>query len=395
MRHRFVTILLAAGTVALVARSPRRTPAEAPGIVEARIRDANLEFFTARAARDPRGALDLARVAGIRNDRGRVSGNVREFEEAEAVARRSLANRPENPAALRALAGSLLGRHRFGEALAIADHLVVRDPEDLSARALAASIRMELGRYDEARAAFEALAPHARVLAVAPGLAKWAELTGDLDRSHALLVASRALADSTYAIGAGTRAWFALQIGSLALRHGRLREARRALEDGLALAPEDPRLLETLARLEARQRRWGRVERLARLALGSGGTDPGLVLLLAAAAEGRGDRAGSEILLDRAERAALAVPGPVHRDVALELLDRGRAVPELLRRAEAELAVRQDIYGWDTWAWALRAAGRMEEARGAMRRALVLGTPDPLLARHAARLGLAPPSEGW
>jgi type IV pilus assembly protein PilF len=364
---------------------------EAPGAAEARIRDANLRFFQARAVRDPRGALDLARVASLMNERARVTGSVSGFEAAEISARRSLANRRANPPALRALAGSLLGRHRFVEALEVADELVAQDSGDVPARALAAQIRMELGRYDEARVAFAGLASHSQHLVVAPSLARWAELTGELDRAHGLLVAARRQADTTFAIGAGTRAWFALQVGGMALRYGRLREARRALQDGLALAPDDPRLLETLARVEARQGRWAHVERLATRALGAGGTDPGLLLLLASAADGRGDSGRAKLLLDRAEDEALRSPGPVHRDVALGLLDRGRAVPVLLLRVQEDLVERPDVYGWDAWAWALRAAGRTDQARAAMRRALVLGTPDPLFAQHAAALGLVPP----
>ncbi len=381
-------ILVVAASAALAGC---RASDEAPGTSEGRIRDANLQFFQARAARDPRGALDLARVASIMNERARVTGSVSEFEAAESTARRSLANRRANPPALRALAGSLLGRHRFVEVLEVADELVAQDSGDVPARALAAQIRMEVGRYDEARVAFAGLASHSQHLVVAPGLARWAELTGDLDRAHSLLVAARQRADTTFAIGAGTRAWFALQVGGMALRYGRVREARRVLQDGLALAPDDPRLLETLARVEARQGRWARVERLATRALGAGGTDPGLLLLLASAAEGRGDSVRAKVLLDRAEGEALRNLGPVQRDVALGLLDRGRAVPELLLRVQQDLAVRQDVYGWDVWAWALRAAGRTDEARGAMRRALMLGTPDPLFAQHAAALGLVPP----
>ena len=79
-----------------------------PPASDARIRDANLRFFTARAERDPRGALDLARVAALLNERARSTGSRDDLTAAERAARHSLENRRDNPPALRALAASLL-----------------------------------------------------------------------------------------------------------------------------------------------------------------------------------------------------------------------------------------------------------------------------------------------
>ncbi len=79
----------------------------------------------------------------------------------------------------------------------------------------------------------------------------------------------------------------------------------------------------------------------------------------------------------------LGQPGPFHRGWSLHLLDRRRHVPEVLRRAEEELGVRRDVYGWDVYAWALLASGRNREAATAMDSALARGTRDPLLLRHA------------
>ena len=381
-------LLLALGTALVAVPFAWRPAREAPGITEARIRDANLRFYAARADRDPRGSLDLARLAALHNDRARATGNLVDLLAAERTARRSLENRRGNPPALRALAASLLGQHRFGEALDCAERLVALDPEDIAARALVAEILLELGRYGEARGAFESLVPHSELLSVAPRLAKWFELTGDPGSARALLRQARAMASHAYGITAGSLAWFDLQLGALALRHGRLDEAGRTLARGLRLTPGDPRLLEVLAQVEAARGRWSVVERLVHDALGAGGTDPGLLLLLADVARARRQVRLEDSLAARAEAAALALPGPVHRDVALELLDRGRAVPELLSRAEAELDLRQDVFGWDVYAWALRAAGRQEPARLVMKRALELGSTDPRLRAHAMALGV-------
>jgi len=89
--------------------------------------------------------------------------------------------------------------------------------------------------------------------------------------------------------------------------------------------------------------------------------------------------------------ALLGQSGPFHRAWSLHLLDRGRHVPDVLRRAEEELRTRRDVYGWDVYAWALHASGRMREAAAAMDSALALGTRDPLLLGHARVIRQAAP----
>ncbi|MBK7596509.1 MAG: hypothetical protein IPJ11_15025 [Gemmatimonadetes bacterium] len=84
------------------------------------------------------------------------------------------------------------------------------------------------------------------------------------------------------------------------------------------------------------------------------------------------------------------VPGTAwHRQWRLALLDRGRQVPTVLAQAEAELATRRDVQGYDVYAWALHKAGRDAEARVAMTQALRWGTEDRLLEAHAKALGMA------
>jgi hypothetical protein len=66
-----------------------------------------------------------------------------------------------------------------------------------------------------------------------------------------------------------------------------------------------------------------------------------------------------------------------------------RDLAEALQLAERELAVRQDVYGYDADAWALLANGRPAEADAAMRQALALGTRDALLDYHAGEIAAA------
>jgi hypothetical protein len=70
-----------------------------------------------------------------------------------------------------------------------------------------------------------------------------------------------------------------------------------------------------------------------------------------------------------------------------------------VRLAEEEFQQRQDVFTQDALAWALAAAGRLDEAQSHMSRALAEGTQDARLFFHAAviaaRTGRSEAAGGW
>ncbi len=390
------TPLLAAALLsgARWARGDAGSPAGAgPGsglpLAESRVRDLDIAFYQARVARDPLGAADRARLAALYLRRARETGSNEDLLRAEAAARASLRNRAaRNSAALSVLANSLLAQHRYAEALEAARALAAREPDAAAARALLGEIEMELGDYEAARAAFRSLAARERDLAVAPRLARWAELVGRPEEAHRLLVAARNRALGAPGLPSEQRAWFHLRVGDLALRYGRLGEARRELEAALAAAPHDYRVLGALARLEAVRHRWRRAVEYGERAIATA-LDPATLGLVGDAYAALGDTAKAEDYYRALEVSIAGQPGPYHRAWSLFLLDHGRRIPEVLARVAAELETRRDIYGYDLLAWALHRSGRHAEADAAMRRALALGTRDPMLWYHAGSIAAA------
>ena len=75
-----------------------------------------------------------------------------------------------------------------------------------------------------------------------------------------------------------------------------------------------------------------------------------------------------------------------NRQLALFYANHDRKLNESLDLAQKELAVRKDIYGYDTLAWALYKNGRYSEAAEAMSQAMKLGTQDALLFYHAGMI---------
>src|SRR5690348_1573001 len=231
-----VTLLVVVGVIAVAvgasraAASARRAAAAATARAELGVRDQDIVFYQQRVARDPIAAADRARLAALYLQRARETADFEDFRRAEALARRSLALRvAHNGNTYSVLTAALLAQHRFTEALAAARALDAREPGVPRNQATLGEVELELGRYDAARALFDSLWPARHDLAVAPRLARWAELTGRTELARRLL--ERALADARRRadLPAEQLGWFYLRVGDLALRHGRLDDAEYAL----------------------------------------------------------------------------------------------------------------------------------------------------------------------
>ena len=352
-------------------------------------RDRDIVFFTQRVSRDPIGAADRSRLAALYLQRARETADYEDYRRAERLARRSLALRVghnENTFAL--LANALLAQHRFTEAYAAALALNRQAPGVASHQALLAEVALELGRYGEARTLFDSLWSARHELAVAPRLARWAELTGHVDVAQRLLTGALAEAKIRRDLPPEQLAWFHLRVGDLALRTGRLEDAELAFRAGLAAFPGDYRLLAALARLAAERGRWRGVIDYGDSAVALV-PDPATFGLVSDAHARLGDSSAAAEYARAMEIAVLGQPGQWHRAWSLYLLDHDRRVPEVLRRVQDELRTRRDVYGFDLLAWALHKSHRDRAARAAMDRALSLGTVDPQLRRHAAAIDSA------
>jgi tetratricopeptide (TPR) repeat protein len=223
---------------------------------------------------------------------------------------------------------------------------------------------------------------------VAPRLARWEELNGHPDSARSILLGARAEAMKQPSLPLEQKAWFDLRIGDLAFRSGHLGEAERDYLAGLAISPEDYRLLAAMARLESVRHRWNSAIDFGERAIALV-PEPATLGLLGDAYAARGDSTGAEQYYHTMETVVLRQPGAFHRAWSLFLLDHGRSVAVVLAKVQDEIKQRKDIYGYDLLAWALLKNGRPVEAKSAMQQALKLGTRDPLLLRHAGAIDSA------
>jgi tetratricopeptide (TPR) repeat protein len=360
-----------------------------PAMAEVELRSRNIAFYEQRARRDPEGAVDRAQLAGLYLQRGRETGSYEDFRRAEQVARASLAIRTaRNGKTFLTLSSSLLAQHRFPEALEVARELVLLEPDVPPYRALLGEIELELGDYDAARATFRSLADAHHHLAVAPRLARWAEIIGRPSDARRILRHAREEAvRRSEELPREQVAWFHLRVGDFELRNGRLNAAEAALKSGLIVEPNDYRILGALARLEAVRQRWRKVIKYGERAGAS--ADLATLGLIGDAHAALGDPAAAERFYQMVEQSAKENPEPFNRQWTLFRLDHDRHVPETLELLRREITIRRDVYGYDQLAWALYKQGDYAAAKEAMDSALRMGTQDAVLFFHAGMIDRA------
>ena len=369
------------------------TAAREPGFTELGQRDIQIKVWHQALDADPTSALVMGQLAALHLQRAREGGSPDDYTKAESYARRSLGKRTNrNASTAVTLVSILLAQHRFVEARDIAAELVEWEPDTPEHRAALGEVAMELGDDVTADRMFRSVWKDRGTLTIAARLARWLELTNHVPEARRLLVTARADAMLRRDVAGETKAWFALRVGDLELRDGRTDAAEDAFREGLEIEPNDPRLLAAMARLAAVDRDYDDVIEWGEKSIGLQ-LDPATLGLVGDAYAAKGNQAKADDYFRTLQVAVSTQPGAYHRAWSLYLLDHGLQVNDVLAKAQDELRDRKDVYGYDILAWALEKSGRRAEAQAAMRSALRLRTPDPLLRRHARVIGVDLPAD--
>ena len=307
--------------------------------------------------------------------RARTANDPGDYKLADNVAQCLEEQHPGDPSALLLRGHALHQLHRFREAEAIARTLV-GTREFVLDYGLLGDALMEQGRLTEAAVAYQKmidLKPFYQSYTRAAHL-RW--LTGDLDGAIDLI--HKAI-DAASSRNRESVAWAYTRLALYELQRGRSSAAEQAIDAAVSFQPAYPaallargRVLLALARPADAVGALAEAARLNPL--------PEYQWALADALRRRGlDREAESVERDLVTHGAESDP----RTLALFLATRHVDAQQALTLSEHELLVRQDVFTEDAHAWALVAAGRTDEARAAMGRALAAKTADGRLFLHA------------
>ncbi len=288
-----------------------------------------------------------------------------------------------------------MGEHRFSDALAYAQKALALGSGNLAAFALEGDAYTDLGDYDQARSAYDALhrlgesssSPLALAYTLDSRLAYLSFLHGDSGEAIRLM---------NSAIGAALQireprenlAWLYFELGERYFQSGDLANAERSYGAGVAADSSHYRSLAGLAKVRAAQRRWDDSIHLYQRSI-SIIPFPVYLSELGDVYEklGRSKEAQEQYdLVLYIGHLGKLNQVLANRELALFYADHGIKLPEALELAQKELEVRHDIYTWDTLAWVLHKNDRDQDAASAIRTALSSNTNDSLLLFHAGMI---------
>jgi tetratricopeptide (TPR) repeat protein len=281
----------------------------------------------------------------------------------------------------------LLPHHRFEELAREAAALKAERPDDAELDGALGDAFLEVGRYNEAFAAYDRFAAASRSTAALSRLALAKDVGGDLSGALAAmdLAATAALPDDLEGY-----AWCRSRAARILLKMNRYEDAEGRLVEALLRVPNHAPALAAAAEIAARKGLW---EPATRLGEKSFALVPefSVAAALVDTRKAMGDREGEERAKATVKTLEALLPEPekrVHRLLALYLAEHGDAkrAAEMTAR---ELETRKDVAGYDAYAWCLYEAGRAKDASEPIKKALAMGTVDPLFEFHAGAIARA------
>jgi tetratricopeptide (TPR) repeat protein len=183
---------------------------------------------------------------------------------------------------------------------------------------------------------------------------------------------------------AESTAWYDMRVAEVLYSQGRVEEAAKEVDAALKVQPHYPAALSLLAKVRAAQGRWVEAEELYVRAVRIN-SDLATVIDLADLCARTGNEFLAKVNYDKVEQMDRD-NSAYDRELAMYYCNHDRQLPRALELAQRDLKARQDIYAYDTLAWALFKNGRLAEADEAMAAALKLGTKDATLFYHAGRI---------
>ncbi len=359
-------------------------PAPAPGM---KTTDEMIKFWQARFERDPRDFISLTFLGDAFIRKARETGDVTEYERADATLQKALKLHPNYEVAQAYLSVVQYVKHDFQGALSLASQVYTAHPNAVQALATIGDAQLELGRYVEAETTYQQLNKKAPSAPVFTRLARLAWLHGK--PTDALNLMHQAIADSDeMGLSGENSAWYHFQLGELYFNTGQLEKADS--QYALALKAFDNYYLALAGRgkVRAAQGEYKAAITFYEKAV-SIIPQPDMLAALGDLYGLTGDTVKAKQEYDTVEFIGKlqAINQVIYnRQLALFYANHNLNLEKSLVMAQKELENRKDIYAYDTYAWALYKNKRYSQAAEIMKGAIRLGTRDAMLYYHAGMI---------
>jgi tetratricopeptide (TPR) repeat protein len=370
-----------------------QTPATQP-MTPAQVSERVLRFLEDRVKRDPDDMLALNRLAMVYLGRVRETGSIDYLRLADRDAKLSLAAVPadQNLEALLMQARVDFESHDFATARDKGKKLIRQAGDKSTSFAVLGDALLELGDYDGASTAYDEMQridPDSTTSLARLG--RLDLLRGRTDDARELLSRARDAALELAEPSPEAVAWCRWQVGELFFLTGDYPAAEKADREALAGLPGYFRALASLGRaLAAQGDVAGAIQQYEHAVAII--PDPSFVSALGDLYKLTGKDRLAQLQYKLVGQIAKisALHGAIYnRLVTLFRADHDIETDLAYADAVKEYEVRKDIYGADALAWCALKAGKLPEARAAVKESLKLGTPDAKLFYHAGMIALA------
>jgi tetratricopeptide (TPR) repeat protein len=347
-------------------------------------------------ARNPQDARQFAGLGAAYFQRARETGDVSDYQLAEAALAKSLdldSSDFSADAALGTMAAVCMGEHRFTDALNYAQKALSLGTGDVSPFAIVGDAYADMGEYGKAAAAYGRLTPRDMTLSPRAAYGRDSRLAylkfiaGD--SAGAIDLMKTAVTEGVEAqLPSENLAWLYYELGEFDTQAGDAESADGAYLAALNTHSGDYRALAALGKLRANNGRYAEAIVLYQRAIAVVPM-PTFIAELGDLYERQGNHQEAQKQFALVEYIGLLghINQVLHnRDLALFYADHDIKLADALDLARKELEVRRDAYTWDVLAWALYKNGKLTEAANASEKAMRFGTRDSLLLFHAGMI---------
>jgi tetratricopeptide (TPR) repeat protein len=349
--------------------------------------DSQISYYQQMLKRDPRSAKAFYGLGDALIRKARETGDPDYFNRAEEALKKSLEIAPKNAGAMRHLAYVFYSRHEFEPAAVYARKAIEVDANDGDSYGILGDALLEVGKYDEARDAYQKMMQLEDSLYSRSRLAGLKSIYGDSTGSAADLEKAIAAGQATKQ-PAESIAWAQWQLGTDHFTLGALAKAEAYYRQSLQSYPNYYRAQAGMAQVRGAQKRYDEAIDYYQKAIA--------ILPMPDYVAALGDLYGKigKPALARQQYELVEYIGRLNainqvlynRELAYFYADHDIKLSESLDLAHRELDYRKDIYAYDLLAWSLYKNGKGEEARDAIDEALKLGTQDAKLFFHAGMI---------